>query len=208
MLALTAGQCSTRQDVALKRIAHDDESDVEIVRCNDALTSPRGDTSKCGGTRAFNLDSNNAPRVVKIADNIYMTRIATCRYNSPASSGQLQACSVQSDITGELRSFTFLTHLAASCSTRVTGRRCRSITAWAGATCHLLLNMSIPWGHVVRKLCRRVGHVPVAARSSGASFGRAASAARCFAMSRSMSAKMALNSGSLRMEASAGSKSR
>ena len=56
--------------------------------------------------------------------------------------------------------------------------------------------------------CGRIGHVPVAARSSGASFGRAASAARCFAMSRSMSAKTALNSGSLRIDARLGSKSR
>ena len=43
-------------------------------------------------------------------------------------------------------------------------------------------------------------HVPVALSSSGASFGRAARRARCCAMSRSMSAKTALNSGSLRME--------
>ena len=57
-------------------------------------------------------------------------------------------------------------------------------------------------------LCRRAGHLEASVSSSGASFGRAASAARCRAMSRSMSAKMALNSGSLRIESSAGSKSR
>ena len=57
-------------------------------------------------------------------------------------------------------------------------------------------------------LRRRVGHLDASVSSSGASFGRAARRARCCAMSRSMSAKTALNSGSLRIEASAGSKSR
>ena len=57
-------------------------------------------------------------------------------------------------------------------------------------------------------LCRRCRHLEASVSSSGASFGRAARRARCCAMSRSMSAKTALNSGSLRIEASAGSKSR
>ena len=57
-------------------------------------------------------------------------------------------------------------------------------------------------------LCRRVGHLDASVSSSGASFGRAARRARCCAMSRSMSAKTALNSGSLRIEARLGSKSR
>ena len=57
-------------------------------------------------------------------------------------------------------------------------------------------------------LCRRVGHLEASVSSSGASFGRAARRARCCAMSRSMSAKTALNSGSLRIEARLGSKSR
>ena len=47
-----------------------------------------------------------------------------------------------------------------------------------------------------------------AGRSSGASFGRVARRPRCCAMSRSMSAKIALKSGSLRIGARFGSKSR
>src|SRR4029453_1387347 len=57
-------------------------------------------------------------------------------------------------------------------------------------------------------LCRRVRHLEASISSSGASFGRAASRARCFAMSRSISAKTALNSASLRIESKFGFQSR
>ena len=69
---------------------------------------------------------------------------------------------------------------------------------------HLTAMFPLEEAAELRRYCRLEASVS----SSGASFGRAARRARCCAMSRSMSAKTALNSGSLRIEARLGSKSR
>jgi hypothetical protein len=66
---------------------------------------------------------------------------------------------------------------------------------------HLTAMFPVEEGAELGRYCRPEASV----KSSGASFGRAASVARCLAMSRSMSAKTALNSGSLRIEARLGS---
>jgi hypothetical protein len=66
---------------------------------------------------------------------------------------------------------------------------------------HLMAMFQVEEAAELRRYCRLEASVS----SSGASFGRAANAARCFAMSRSMSAKTALNSGEPRIVANTGS---